>query len=197
MSIRSEFFCSGGLFYTVGQILGLFIMVIGFFVYYSKERSRILKVKLITDALSVIQQAMLGAFTGALLNCIAVFREIVFYNRFKNKWATHPIWLWIFVVLMGAAPIFTWKGMISVLPAVGSIFAVFGFYVKDPRHIRIIGAFTTILWLLYSVFTYNLGGILQNVVSLSSIVVALISDYVMCKRKRHETDGKANAEINE
>ena len=183
-----EAFCSGDPAYTVGQILGLLLIVIGFFVYYGKRRRTILTMKLITDVVCVFQQAMIGAWTGSLLNGIAIFREIVFYNRLDKKWAAHPFWFYFFLALMGLSPILTWQGAISLFPAFGSVCAVISFYMENPTHIRIAGLGTTTLWLLYSIFTYNVGGILQNIINTIAIFVALMRDCVFAKRKEEEKE---------
>lgn len=185
-----EIFCSGDPVYTMGQILGFVLIVIGFFVYFGKTRRQILTAKLTTDVICVFQQAMIGALTGSLLNGIAVFREIVFYNRLDKKWAAHRFWLYFFLLLMGLAPVLTWEGWISLFPAIGSICAVIAFYMENPTHIRIAGLGTTILWLLYSVFTYNVGGIIQNIINIISIFVALARDYNATRRKEQKTGEK-------
>lgn len=181
-----EAFCSGDPVYTTGQVLGFVLIIIGFFVYYSKSRSRILALKLTTDVICIFQQAMIGAFTGSLLNGIAVFREIVFYNRFQKKWAAHSFWLYFFIVIMGLAPILTWEGIISLFPALGSVFAVIAFYLEKPTHIRIVGLGTIILWLLYCIFTHNVGGIIQNIINIVSIFMALTRDYITFARNKKE-----------
>ena len=179
-------FCSGDPVYTIGQILGLVLIVIGFFVYYSKKRSTILAVKLSTDVICVFQQAMIGALTGSLLNGIAIFREVVFYNRLDKKWAAHRFWLYFFIVVMALAPILTWEGWISLFPALGSVCAVISFYMKNPTHIRIAGLGTTVLWLSYCIFTQNIGGIIQNIINLLSIFIALTRDCVAFLRGKKE-----------
>ena len=181
-------FCSGDPLYTAGQILGFVLIVIGFFVYYSKKRSTILAVKLTTDVICVFQQAMIGAFTGSLLNGIAVFREVVFYNRLDKKWAAHRFWLYFFLVLMGLAPVLTWEGWISLFPALGSVCAVISFYMKNPTHIRIAGLGTTVLWLFYCIFTNNVGGIIQNIINLISIFIALTRDHAAFFQKKREKE---------
>ena len=164
--------------YLIGQILGLVIAAISFFIYYAKKRSQILLSKLATDVLNVIQQAMIGAYTGSILNVVAIFREIVFYNRTRHKWASYKLWLFLFVVLMGASPFLTWAGPISILPALGSALAVVGFYLKNPTHTRIIGIFAHGLWLIYTVVTFNVGAILQNVILITSAIIGLIRDFI-------------------
>ena len=129
---------------------------------------------------------MIGAFTGSLLNGIAVFREIVFYNRFQKKWAAHPFWLYFFIVVMALAPLLTWEGSISLFPALGSVCAVITFYMKKPTHIRIAGLAMTILWMVYCIFTQNIGGIIQNVINIVSIFMALTRDYITFTRNKKE-----------
>ena len=188
MNFAQQIFASGDVVYTLGQVLGIIIALLGFFVYLSNNRCRILAIKLIIDALAVAQQAMIGAMTGALLSGIAVFRGIVFYNRFKYKWANCRIWLYVFLILMGVAPFFTWNGPISFLPAVGSILAVIGFYVADPNRIRLLGLLSIVPWLAYSILTRNIGAVFQNIISLASIMTAFLKDWFDMRKTKSENE---------
>ena len=104
-----------------GQIFGLCLAALSFLVYLQKSRGKILITKLILDVLNIFQQAMVGAFTGSVINGIAVLREIVFYHKEEKKWAKSKVWLIVFLLLMTAAPIVSWQGFISLLPAIGII----------------------------------------------------------------------------
>ena len=173
--------------FIVAQVLGFMVAGISFFTYIARKRSHILMVKLVTDVLSAFQQAMLGAFTGSALNVIAVFREIVFYNRDKRKWASGIWWLFLFIVLMGAAPLLTWTGWICLLPSVGSILAAIAFYIKNPTHTRIIGVFAQIFWLIYTIYTVNYAAILCNALLIVSAIIGLIVDLWQYLKKRRES----------
>ncbi|MGN1094693.1 MAG: YgjV family protein [Candidatus Neoclostridium sp.] len=172
--------------FIFAQVLGFIIAFISFFTYIARKRSHILTVKLVTDVLSVFQQAMLGALTGSVLNVVAVFREIVFYNRDKHKWASGIWWLFLFIVLMGAAPLLTWTGWICLLPSAGSILAVIGFYIKNPTRTRIIGIFAQIFWLIYTIYTVNYGTILCNALLIVSAIIGLGIDLWQYLKKRRE-----------
>ena len=167
----------GSPMFVASQILGLFLCVISFFVYYGKKREQILFTKLTSDVLNGIQQAMVGASTGALINAIAVVREIIFYHRGRKKWADHIGWLFVFILDMSISPFFTWQGPISLLPATGSALAVVAFYCKKPIHTRIFGLFVQGLWLAYTVMTYNLVAALQNLILIISALLGLVRDY--------------------
>lgn len=162
--------------YIAAQVLGFVIAAENFFVYFGNNRSRILAAKLVSDTLYAVQYAMLGALTGAVLNVLAVFREIIFYNRDRYRWASSLLWPILFVLLMGLSPVLTWAGPISLLPAAGSALAVVAFYMRRPTHTRIIGVFAQLLWLIYSVYTVNYGAILCNVVLIVSALTGLACD---------------------
>ena len=184
MELFIQTFFTGTPLYVAAQSLGLFIATFSFFIYFGKKRGQILTAKLISDVLNVIQLTLLAAYTGAVINVIAVFREVVFYNRLRSKWAAHRLWLYVFVILMGLSPVLSWQGYISLLPALGSAIAVVGFYAQSPTHTRIIGLFAQSLWLVYALYILNLGAILQNTIMIVAIVTGLIRDYVAYRRQR-------------
>jgi hypothetical protein len=163
---------------------------VSFFVYYGKNKNNMLTAKLISDVLNAVQQGLIGAYTGAAINVIAIAREIIFYHRGRWKWADHRLWLWLFIVLMGAAPLWTWNGAISLLPCVGSILAVIAFYMEKPTSIRALGLGSQTFWLLYSIFTVNLGAILQNIILIFSAILGLFRDRTENRRikNKQETD---------
>ncbi len=170
-------FSDGLSLYEIGQIFGILIALLGLFTYSSKKRGSILLVKGTTDVLSTVQQTIIGAYTGALITLIAVFRSFVFFNREKKKWASHKFWLWFFVVVIGSTPLFTWAGIESLLPMVGSVIMVFGFYSLNPHTTRVLALFGHGLWLLYGIFHLNFGTILSNIIYLTAAVIGLIRDY--------------------
>lgn len=168
-----NFLSDGFSLYEFGQLFGILIAPLGLFTYSSKKRGSILFVKGTTDVLSTIQQAIIGAYTGASLTLIAVFRSFVFFYREKKNWASHKFWLWFFVVVMGVTPLFTWAGIESLLPMAGSVISVFGFYSLNPHNTRISALFGHGFWLSYGIFHLNYGTILSNVIYITAAIIGL------------------------
>ncbi len=166
----------------VGQILGILIMIENFFIYFSRSRKNILIFKLISDVANVFSQSFLGAYTGAALNGLGIARETVFYNRDKHKWASSRIWLGVFVVAVIVTSILTWGGPISLLPMCGSVIAVVGFYTMKPMLTRVLGIFAQGAYLIYSIFTFQIGAIIGNSIMVLSAIIGIIRD-VFFKKK--------------
>ncbi len=157
-----------------GQIFGVFLAALSFFVYLQKSREKILITKLTLDILNVFQQAMVGAYTGSIINGIAVLREFVFYHKESKKWARSKMWLIVFLLLMGAASMFSWQGYASLFPAIGSSLVVVGFYCSDAKLVRILGIIGQSFWVFYSCVIFNLGGIIGSSLCILGGIIGLI-----------------------
>ena len=125
-----------GTWEITAHMLGVIGIVLGFFIYLSKSRARIILCKFISDAVWFLNFLFLGDATGAILNLIAMGCETVFQNRGKYSWASHHIWLFVFLLLTLLSPIIEWRklGTFSwppLCPAIGSMFAVVSFYSKQ------------------------------------------------------------------
>ena len=177
-----------------GQIFGLCLAALSFLVYLQKSRGEILITKLILDVLNIFQQAMVGAFTGSVINGIAVLREIVFYHKEEKKWAKSKVWLIVFLLLMTAAPIVSWQGFISLLPAIGSSLVVVGFYCSNPKLLRIFGIIGQSFWVVYSCIILNLGGIIGSSLCILGGIIGFINDLKI--QKINESDKKIVKEKN-
>ena len=176
--------------YTFGQIFGIVISFIGFFVYFGKKRSTLLASKLSLDVGYFFQQIMIGAYTGAALNLVATFREVVFYNRGKHRWASHRVWLYIFILLTLISPVLTWLGPVSLLPAIGSVLSVISFYCMNTHHMRIFGLFAQSLWLTYNILMMNIGLLISTAVQLVAVIVGLIRDYVDMRKSKRDANNQ-------
>lgn len=180
-----------------GQIFGICLAVLSFFVYLQKSREKILITKIILDILNVFQHAMVGAYTGSVINGIAVLREFVFYHKDNKKWAGSRIWLFVFLFLMIAASLISWQGYISFLPTIGSSLVVIGFYCSNPRLIRILGILGQSFWLLYSGIVFNLGGILGSALCIFGGIIGLIKNDEDKTKWKKEEDNESNTVFHE
>lgn len=169
--------------YIIGQILGVVNIGVVLFTYSRKTRQGILITKLISDALCVVQQAMIGAFTASLVNVVNFSRDIVYYHKGYKKWATHVAWLFFFLIATSITPLLSWQGWFSVLPAVGSCIAAIGLYCTKTYITRLMTIATMICWIVYSCILFNPGALIASILSILSAIIGLVRDYKAYKQK--------------
>ena len=179
----------------IGEIIGFVAIGENFFIFLSNRREHILIFKFISDILWGVNNLLLGGITGAILNLVAMGRETVFYNRDKRRWASSPVWLVVFLVITAISPVLSLvsgkEGWYAVLPALGSMAAVIGFYSRKPAITRYVSFVANGLWLVYAIFVWNISSIVCNIVLLTSAVIGtLLAAVNKQKAANSATDGE-------
>ncbi len=174
----------------IGEIIGIVAILEGFLIFLSSKREKILLYKFISDAFWTVNQLLLGGYTGAFLNALGMGREAVFYNRDKRKWASSPLWLWFFLAVTAASPIVSMvsgkEGAYALLPALGSIFAVIGFYSRNPAFTRSISFLANGLWLVYNIWIHNYSASVSGVILLLSAAVGTVHAWRQKRRSEKQ-----------
>lgn len=159
----------------IAQILGIFGIILTFFIFSARKRRTILICKFSGDVLWFFHYLFIGAASGAAINIVNIFREIVFYNK-EKKWASSRFWLFFFMALNVTSSLLTWEGPLSLLPMIGTCCTVASFWCTKPLHIRLVAVPGQSLWLLYGILHVSPTSILSNTISLISIGVGLYKD---------------------
>ena len=172
---------------AVAQIIGYIGVAGSLLLYAGKTRGRILLYKFVLDALWFVNLLLVGGYTGAILNFICMGREIVFYNRSRKAWASHRVWLYVFLALTLLSPAFEWIKLGAftwppVLPAIGSLIAVVSFYTERTTAMRILGFAAQVFWLIYGIILDNKSSIICGVLTLLSVVIGMVREW-LSKRK--------------
>ena len=177
----------------VAQVIGGVAIVENLFIYISNRRERILLFKFLSDALWFVNYLLMGGLTGALLNAIAMGREAVFALRDKQRWAAGKWVPALFLALTWLSPAlewirrggFTWQ---PLLPALGSMIFVLGFYARDTRFTKASSLLGNALWLTYALLIGNYTGMLSNLLMLLSAIIGLVRE-----RKRQKEGNRRSA----
>lgn len=192
-------FSEMGLLQAIAQGVGFVALFVSFFIFQQKEKGRTLGFKLADDLLWAGHYFLLGpaSYAAACLNCVCVLRELIFMQRGKKRWASHVIWLPIFILInwaFAAVPII-WgvKGDFSALTTadayqlfsiLGTTMAVIGLYVKSPRLMRAIMLPAQILWLIYSVIVVSIPATISNSIMIVSILISILRYDILQRRKK-------------
>lgn len=158
----------------ISQIIGILALCVTIICYQFNDQKKILIMQIIASVLFMTNLALRDAMAGALLNIHGICRALVFYQRGRYKWADSPLWAVFFSVLAVVCAAVTWKSPLDILPAVGTIFTTIAYYMTDPRWIRCITLPSPPMWFVYHLSTGNIGGVLNEIFVIISIVTAMI-----------------------
>ena len=156
---------------AVAQMVGLIPLILSFFVFLSNERKRVIGTKIATDLLWALHFFLLGEAVGGAINTLNCIRNVVFSQKHK-RWASHLYIPVLFGILTAAAAFIRWQDWYSLLPMLGSILALIGFWCNHPKHIRRFNLPAVSLWLIYGIMVGSISTILCNLFSITSILIA-------------------------
>ena len=167
----------------IAQIVGIFGMLASVLSYQQKGKARILFFQLLGSALFVVNFFLLGAFSGAILNIVAIVRALIFIYEDKIR-GDHPAWTvgLTVVYILSYVSIFTIFGkepsaknlILEVLPVIAMTVTTIAFRRKEDKALRRVAFISSPLWLTYNAIFFSLGGIIGETLNLTSAIVGTI-----------------------
>lgn len=155
----------------IAEIIGYIAILCSFVMFQQSDRKRLIFCKLIMDFLWIAHFVLLGGYTVACTTFIAVFRELVFYNRDKRLFNS-PVWLGVFIALYAMTPIITWEGIYSIFPAISSIIATVSFWLKSVKKTKLLSLFVAVGQLIYEISIKSYAAVTNEIVTVSSILIS-------------------------
>ena len=120
-----------------------------------KDRKKSLCVQSLNCIFEAIYDFIISAFTGAVLSIINFIRTCLFINKDKFNKKIYILILILFESLIVINCIFTWGGIISLLPTIGSMIRAYCLWQSNMKYVRLSGITTGILYGSY--YTYYQG----------------------------------------
>ena len=149
------------------QSIGALGIAANMIIYQQKDGKKLLLFKLISDLFWFAHYFLLGAYTGAVIAVIGIFRECVFINQDK-KWAKGKGWLVFFILCSIVSSIFTWKNVFCLFPAIASVISVISFWKSNPKLARFLGIIISACMLIYDIIYGSYTGIVNEILTLVS-----------------------------
>lgn len=153
------------------NIFGLGAMISLFLIYQQKSRKNMLACKLSADIFWILHYGCLGATAGMIPNLVGIFRELVFINRGRKKWAGYPIWVVFFVAVNFCLSFCTFERWYDIIPIAASAFVTISLWINNPRLTKLISAPVSASFLIYDVFVGSYMGIVNEALSIISIII--------------------------
>lgn len=132
------------------QAFGIMAVVSSLIIYRQKTRKRILSFKLIQDVCWFLHYFLLGAFSAAATSFLCISRSVVYYNNDKKFFAS-KLWLALYITLYAISAALTWSSIYSIFPALSSTLSSIGFWLKTPRHTKIVSICASLCTLVYNI----------------------------------------------
>lgn len=169
----------------VPQLFGLLGMISLFCSYQQTRRELLITCKLGADVMWVLHYLTLGAVGGAIPNFVGIFRELIFIQQSKYKWANSPLWPVLFIFINFTLAVTTWKSPLSLLTITASAFVTISLWAKKPKITRIIGAPVSICFIIYDICVGSWIGVINESIAIISIISSFIRiDLQMNKNKK-------------
>ncbi len=157
-------------------VFGIGAMLCLFLTYQQKKRNALIKCKLAADICWSFHYFFLSAYGGMIPNFVGIFRELVFTQREKKKWANSPIIPIIFILLNWGIGALTFKNPANILPIVASTFVTISLWVKNPKLTKIISLPVSFSFFLYNIFVFSVIGMINESIVMVSIIISLIQN---------------------
>lgn len=167
----------------IAQILGIIGMLMSVLSYQQKGKARILTFQLLGSVLFVVNFFLLGAFSGAILNFVAIVRALIFIYEDKVH-ADHPVWTigLTAVYVLSYVSVFTIFGkeptvinlFVEILPVLAMTVTTVAFRYKEDKILRRVAFISSPLWLTYNFIFFSLGGIIGETLNLSSAIIGTL-----------------------
>lgn len=116
------------------------------------DRKKSLCVQSLNCLFEAIYDFIISAFTGAVLSIINFIRTFLFINKDKFSKKIYILILVTFELLILTNCAFTWAGIISLLPTIGSMIRAYCLWQSNMKYVRISGITTGILYGSYYIY---------------------------------------------
>ncbi len=167
----------------IAQAIGVFGMLFNILSFQHKKQKTVITFQLFGACLFSIHFFMLGAYAGAMLNMVAIFRAIVFINKEKFK-SDSIMWQYSFGVVYITSYILTFtvfnkefnllNGIVEFLPIIGMVATTVSFRYTEAKYVRRLGLVSVPSWLSYNIVNFSLGGIICEVFCFCSILIGML-----------------------
>lgn len=159
----------------IAQIFGALAITCSLFIYSRNKKKKLLIFKCIQDICWFIHYLILSAFSAAATSMLSIARSAAFYVTPRKKTKNQLI-LVIFLVLYVISAILTWKNIFSLFPAISSSVSTVAFWMKKPRHTKMLAILASLCTLFYNItvahsISVYVGVLFTIITSITSLLI--------------------------
>ncbi|MBQ9099715.1 MAG: YgjV family protein [Clostridia bacterium] len=174
--------------YWIAQGFGVVAVTMSLIIYQRKTRKGILTFKTVQDLSWLTHYLLIAAFPAAATSALCLCRAFVFYNQDK-KFGKSILWLPFFIILYAVSAVLTWSNIFSIFPAISSSLSTVAFWMKEPRHTKMLAILASLCTLIYNIMQAH--SITVYIGVTFTITSALVSLLMPLFRKKDAEDKTA------
>lgn len=158
--------------YWIAQILGFLAIGITCVVFSRTKKEKMLFFKILQDVLWTAHYLLLGLWTPVATSLVSVTRSSVYLICGKKK--ASPAIPALFLGLNILCGLLTWDNVYSILPVFAYCLPVIGFWMKNPRHVKMVQIPSSMLTFTYNVLcAHSVSVYVSTVMSITTSAISL------------------------
>lgn len=159
----------------IANAVGVVAVALFLLSYQQKTRKNIITLNALSRALYILQYLLLGAYSGAVLDVLGIAVSLIAQHKTAPFIARHQrgIVIGINLLFLVAGVVF-YQNIFSLFSLTGVMLHTNAFWMVDERKIRIVSLSGSPFWLVYNLAAGAFGSATGDLLSILSIVTAMI-----------------------
>lgn len=178
----------------LGEALGFLAIVVGFILFQQNDRRKILRLKLVCDALWATHFGLLGALSGMAISMVAALREITFSRVRKDGQKKGRLWLLLFLSINILSVVLSWNSPWSLCSLISGLLATTAFWQSSPNRIKVLSLIVCASQITYAIAMRSYAAGINELITVTSILLFFIRTANVsknAKKKEHKTEEQA------
>ena len=162
----------------IPQIIGLLAVATFLISYQQKKRGSIILFNVISRCLYILQYVLLGAFAGAALDILGAISSVIAGKKNSGFIKKHTVLVLISlnacIIAVGTAIAIINQSWIDLFSIVGVLLHTSAFWISSEKIIRRVSLLGSPFWFIYNFLSKAYGSALGDILTMCSIIVAMI-----------------------
>ena len=172
--------------FILAQILGGIALILVCIGYFLKTKSAFMIIQTIANFFYASAFFVVGAYVGAGLVMISLFRCIYLYIAEKKSFKYTLHFLPIFIVLYIVTTIIFWNNPFDFMPLIASTLFTIGFTIKNLQTMRYVLIIPNAVLVIYNILTTTYTSAMLDFIEIIVIIVAIMKFYRDSRRIKND-----------
>ncbi len=167
------------------QFIGIVGIIAGLSAFQCNKHSHALALKMTEEGSFGIQYLLLGGYTGAVLNLVGLFRNLIFtYFGKKDKQRELKYARIILGALFAVLGLLSWEGYISILIIFAKVLSTLAYGTTNMKKMRLMISITCVCWICYNFYVGSIAGVISDSCNFVSAIIGIIRYDILKKEEK-------------